>query len=130
MARNDLGKICGKTVAAKLSRYAAPVPSPISVNILGLRCTIDIQKRSINGQPPHNTTGVASKSSIQFRVAAGQCMGSQCAPIATTRIGTDSAALTQNLRHMDSYSGSASASASTSMGSSAIPQSGHEPGPI
>jgi hypothetical protein len=39
-----------------------PVPRAISVNMLRLRLTIDIQPRSKKGQPAQRTTGVASTS--------------------------------------------------------------------
>src|ERR1700731_4568142 len=108
--------MCGNTVAARLSRYAAPVPSPISVNIFGLRFARDIQKRSKNGQPPHNTAGVASTNSIQLRAAAENGSRNQCAPMSITSSGIERAALTHNLRDMLSYSGSAAATADTSTG--------------
>ena len=51
-----------KASRPRCRRYAVPVPSAISVNIFRLRFTIDAQPRSKNGQPPHRTTGVASRA--------------------------------------------------------------------
>src|SRR5205823_14490787 len=128
MLRNEAGNTCGKNVVATLSRYAALVPKPISVNMFGLRLTSDAQKRSKNGQPPHNTTGVANANSIKLRTL---CVSRKpSANIDSTSTGNDIAALTQNRRRIESYSGSASTSAKTSIGSSAIPHFGHAPGPI
>ena len=43
-----------------------PTPIAISVNMFGLRLTIDAHARTKNGQPAQKTTGVASASPIQF----------------------------------------------------------------
>ena len=48
--------------AKTLKPNAAAVPSAISVNMFRLRLTMDCQPRTKNGQPPHSTTGVASRS--------------------------------------------------------------------
>src|SRR6266436_1544137 len=130
MPRKDAGKIFGKKVAATLSRYAAPVPSPISVNILGLRLTSEDQKRSKNGQPPQSTTGVASRNSMPFRTVGARCRPSDSPSMESSSTGSDKPALTQKRRRIESYSGSASTSANTSIGSSAMPQMGQLPGPI
>ncbi len=45
MRRSEAGKICGAMVATTLYTYATPVPSPISVNMFGLRLTSEVQKR-------------------------------------------------------------------------------------
>ena len=42
------------------------MPSAISVNMLRFRVTTEAQPRTKNGQPAHNTTGVASTSCSQF----------------------------------------------------------------
>ena len=46
-----------------------------------------------------------------------------------TTSGSETAALTQKRKRIDSYSGSDSTTASTSIGSSAMPQIGQDPGP-
>ena len=48
-----------------LKTHATPVPMAISVNMLRLRVFREAQPRSKNGQPAHNTTGVASTSWTQ-----------------------------------------------------------------
>src|SRR5438105_1617079 len=72
--------------------YDVPTPKAISVNMFGLRCTSDSQARSKNGQPHHNTTGVASRSWIQLSTR----MSSRCSRrpgtrslIAMEKTGTD-----------------------------------------
>src|SRR5712692_10763537 len=129
MLRKEAGKICGKKVATTLSRYAAPVPNPISVNIFGLRLTSEDQKRSKNGQPPQRTTGVARKNSIAFRTDGARRRPRDSPSMEKSKRGKDKAALTQNRRRMESYSGSASTSEKTSIGSSAMTQTGKVPGP-
>src|SRR5580704_4818297 len=129
MSRNEAGEICGRVVATTLSRYAAPVPKPISVNILGLRWTTDAQKRWKNGQPPHTTTGVARTNWSQLRAPDDRGSLSASPNMAISKTGRESAALTQNRRNIESYSGSASTSAKASIGSSAMPQIGQDPGP-
>src|ERR1700740_3852382 len=124
MPRKDAGKIFGKKVVTTLSRYAAPVPSPISVNMFGLRLTSEAQKRWKNGQPPHSTTGVARKNSIRSRVSGARRRPIDSPSIDKSRTGGDSATLHQKRRRIESYSGSLSASAKTSMGSSAMPHLG------
>src|SRR5713226_4226634 len=128
MSRKDAGKIRVKKVATKLSKYAAPVPRPISVNIFGLRLTSDDQKRSKKGQPPQRTTGVARRNSTLFRTVGVKCRPSDSPNMERSRTGRDNVALTQNRRRIESYSGSASTSARISTGSSAIPQMGQLPG--
>src|SRR5205807_498704 len=101
-----------------------------SVNMFGLRLTSEAQKRSKNGQPPHSTTGVARRNSTKFRTASERGKPSFSPNMESSKIGSDKAALTQNRRRIESYSGSASTSANTSIGSSAIPHFGQTPGPI
>src|ERR1700681_1028338 len=101
----------------------------MSVNILGLRFSSDIQKRSKNGAPPHTTTGVASAISIQLRVSDENGSGNESPTMAITRNGSKKAPLAHTLRDILTYSGSARASADTSTGSRAMPQIGQEPGP-
>src|SRR3954464_5585565 len=105
--------------------YAAPTPSPMSVNIFGLRLTSDVQKRSSNGHPHHSTTGVASASCNQF---ATEC-GIACATAGTmcSSNGTVNASPIQKRRVMSRSSGFSS-SAITDIGSRAIPQMGQDPG--
>ena len=56
----------GKSVATTLNTYAAPTPRAISVNMFRCMVITDDHPRWKNGQPPHNTTGVAKANSIQF----------------------------------------------------------------
>jgi hypothetical protein len=65
MVRNDAGIAWRKIRAKTLYRYAEPVPSPISVNMLRLRFRTDAQARSKKGQPLHSTTGVANTNCTQ-----------------------------------------------------------------
>src|SRR6266568_1675824 len=104
----------------------------ISVNIFGLRRTIEAHPRSNNGQPPQTTTGVARTSSVQVRRLPERKPPCPAAisDMARKKIGAVSAALTQNRRDILSSSGSACSSAVTWRGSSAIPQIGHAPGPF
>src|SRR5207244_9291853 len=119
-----------KKVASTLSKYAAPVPSPISVNMFGLRLTSEDQKRSKKGHPPQRTTGVARKNSIPFRTAGVSWAPIRSPTMERSRSGRDNTALIQKRCRMESYSGSASTSAKTSIGSRAMPQIGQLPGPI
>src|SRR5580693_2072075 len=106
---------------------------PISVNILGLRLTSEVQKRWKNGQPAQSTTGVANANSTQesdpdWDVA---CTAGQFGIIWYMSInirGAVSARLTQKRRVMLRSSGLSSATAVTVRGSSAMPQIGQEPG--
>src|SRR6266849_7146789 len=105
MPRKEAGKICGKKVAITLSRYAAPVPNPISVNMFGLRLTSDDQKRWKKGQPPQRTTGVARRNSMPFRTAGVRCRPNDSPAMERTRSGSDNAALIQKRTRIESYSG-------------------------
>src|SRR5262249_47521191 len=101
------------------------------VNIFGLRFTSDAQKRAKNGQPPHKTTGEASANWRPCRAGggSGSAMGSpNIASSTTPRLG---AALTQNPGGIERYAGSAASGESfgtKSIGSSAMPHTGHVPG--
>src|SRR5678815_4471547 len=113
-----------------LNTYATVTPSPINVNIFGLRFTTDCQARSKNGQPPQSTTGVASASSIQIRTLIGN---NRAKPginslIPMTNTGTVNRVLTQNLRRISTSSGFSSSDKETVRGSKAIPQIGQLPG--
>src|SRR5215510_8207190 len=98
--------------------------------MFGLRFTSEVQKRSKNGQPPQSTTGVARKNSIEFRTGGETPRPTDSPNMESSKTGSDNAALIQKRSRMESYSGSASTSAKTSIGSSAIPQIGQVPGPI
>jgi len=99
-------------VAATLSRYAAPVPSPISVNMFGVRFTSDDQKRSKKGQPPQSTARcVARRNSTPFERWARDARRTTHQIMENSRTGSDNAALTQKRRSIAWYSGSASTSA-------------------
>src|SRR5260370_22137822 len=117
MPRKEAGKIRGKKVAKTLSRYAAPVPNPIRVNIFGLRLRSEDKKRTKKGHPPQRTTGVARKNSIALRTCGARCKPSDSPSMESNRTGSDSAALIQNRRGIESYSGSASTSANTAIAS-------------
>src|SRR5215470_871187 len=106
MSRIVEGNNRGKRVPVTLSRYAAAVPSPISVNMFGLRFTIDCQKRAKNGHPPQSTTGVARRKAIPLLAPLDTASEIQSPPIARKRSGAESAALTQNRLRIESYSGS------------------------
>ncbi len=84
---------------------------------------MDAQARSKIGHPAQSTTGLASASSSH-----GQCKPKNINPSKIADGGT----LNQNRRSMSVYSGfTSSAEARVKLtGSSAIPQMGHEPGPI
>src|SRR5262245_2618485 len=99
--------------------------------MFGLRFTSEAQKRSKNGQPPHKTTGAESASSDQCRAEVDIGRPSVSPNIPSSKTGRLSTAPTQNRLRMETYSGSGptSPAATTSIGSSAIPHFGHEPGP-
>src|SRR6266480_114474 len=95
--------------------------------MFGLRFFSDSQNLRKKGQPPHHTTGVARSSSIYLEYlncAANPSIGA----IATNSNGALSTALTQR-RRVRSRS-SESSSTPPSIGTSAMPHFGHEPGPI
>jgi hypothetical protein len=87
-----------------------------------VRAAIDdrLPPRAKNGAPPHSTTGVASASWISGRHSI----------IASSRTGTANATLTRKRRVMSVSSSFSGSSAVISTGSSAMPQMGHDPGPI
>ncbi len=62
MVAERVGEDSGKNVATTLDRYAAPVPSAMSVNMLRLRFAIDFAPRSKKGYPPQRTTGVERRN--------------------------------------------------------------------
>ncbi len=123
----------GTRVATTLKRYATPTPSAMSVNMFGLRLTIDCHPRAKKGAPPHSTTGVASASWTQIPALAGtRCRArpGSISLIASRNTGTVSARLTRNRRVMSTSSSFSGSSAVISSGSSAMPHSGQDPGPI
>ena len=105
----------------------------ISVNMLGLRLTIETQKRWKNGQPPHKTTGVLRRNWIHSRTwneaTRPSGLPGIISPMASNRTGTLNARLTQKRRVMSRSSGFSSSTAAV-RGSSAIPQIGHAPGSV
>ena len=114
-----------------LNNQATPVPIAISVNMFSFRVRTEVQPRSKNGQPAHNTTGVARTSWIHAETPAemvSRIAGTRSAPMPSTSTGIASAAATQNRRVMSASSGLGPESAVTVTGSSAIPQIGHAPG--
>src|SRR6267154_3242567 len=96
----------------------------MSVNMFGLRLTSDDQKRSKKGQAPQRTTGVARRNSTTLRMVGVRWRPSDSPIMESTRTGSDNAALIQKRERMESYSGSASTCAKTSIGSRAMPQMG------
>src|SRR5919108_2585128 len=100
--------------------------------MLRLRLTIEAQPRWKNGQPPQSTTGVARASCNQFNRRGEKPRWTGCPGIksdmARKAIGTLSATEIQNRRVISTSSGLASSSKVTVLGSSAMPQIGHEPG--
>ena len=115
-----------------LNTNAAPVPSPIRLNIFSFQVAKDRQPRTKNGQPPHRTTGEASAACSQpARVSPMRCMRARPGTnslMVMASSGNDSATLTQNRRVM-SRSSLSSSEAVASNGSNAMPQIGHVPGP-
>src|SRR5437879_10954222 len=97
-----------------------------------LRFTIDCQPRTKKGQPPQRTTGLARTNSSHVTVRTEIRLSSgapgRYAPIAASRIGIVSATLTQKRRVMLVSSGFFSSSAEATLGSSAMPQIGQDPG--
>ena len=112
----------------------------ISVNMLGLRNLIDAQPRWKNGQPHQRTMGVASANSIQLprrgvrACAAGSSdissamMRGIMRTMAKAMSGMPMMTLVQKRRVMSRSSGFSSVATVTVLGSSAMPQMGHEPG--
>ena len=97
-----------------------------------LRLTSDCHARTKNGQPPHNTIGVASKNSIQLSVCI-EATRSSGRPgteslMAMIKSGTVSTTPIQNRLVMSTSSGFASSAIVTVRSSSAMPQIGQAPG--
>src|SRR5439155_4288461 len=111
---------------------AVPTPIAINVNMLRLRLTIEAQPRWKNGQPPQRATGVARASCNQFNRRGEKLRWTGCPGIksdmARKAIGRLSATEIQNRRFIWTSSGLACSSKVTVLGSSAMPQIGHEPG--
>ena len=97
------------------------------------RLTNEAQPRWKNGQPHHNTTGVASRNSTSCRCVNVIIFGTKpvhiSAVIAITNTGTANATPIQKRRVMSSSSGFSSFAA-TVLGSSAMPQIGQSPGSL
>ncbi len=131
MVRSDGGKSRGTRVATALYRYATPTPMAIRVNMLGLRNFTDAQPRWKNGQPHHNTIGVARRNSIALPSAGetSRSAGPMRSMAKATR-GMPSATLHQKRRVMSRSSGFSSSAAVTVRGSSAMPQIGQKPGSV
>src|SRR5690554_305161 len=119
-------------VATTENRYAAPVPIPISVHILGLRLTTDAQARLKNGAAAQTTTGVARISSAHLATVSpsqSRTGNPTIGPMATIRMGIVSAAETLSRKEKSTSSGfGPSSAAGTPIGSSAIPHLGQSPG--
>src|SRR5579883_2502828 len=98
--------------------------------MFGLRFTSEFQNLSRNGHPHHSTTGEASRNSTPFFTPGARCRPNASPNIESASSGSENAAPTQSRFHIDSYSGSACSSVVISIGSSAMPQIVHVPGPM
>src|SRR4051794_15569851 len=129
MLRNDGGNALGKSAAATLYKYAAPVPMPMSVNMFRCRETIDAAARTKNGQPHQRTTGVAKASSIHgsHGFIASLCMPN-ISDMPRKSSGIEKIRLMTKRRRMSSSSAFGASSSDAVIGSSAIPQIGQTPG--
>ena len=98
--------------------------------MFGLRNLTEAQPRWKNGQPHHSTMGVARANSIQVP-ARGEstCARGPMRSMAYATKGTPSTTLVQKRRVMSRSSGFSSCAGVTVIGSSAMPQIGHAPGP-
>jgi hypothetical protein len=129
---NACGRMPGATVATTLNVHATPVPIAMSVNMLRLRVRIEAQPRSKNGQPAHNTTGVARRSWSHIpswaETSAASGWPGMMSAIARTTTGTVSAMPMRRRRVMSISSWLGGSIALIAAGSSAIPQIGQFPG--
>ena len=93
--------------------------------MFGLRNLMDAQPRAKKGQPHHSTTGVASANSIQVASrGVSMCISGPMRNMASATSGTPSSTLVQKRRVIWR-----SSAAVAVIGSSAMPQIGHAPGP-
>src|SRR3990167_4214722 len=103
----------------------------MSVNIFRLRRITEAAPRSKKGYPPHKTTGVAKKNSIQFTNFIGNILSKglpgSISKKARMTIGSERNKLTQNRRDRSRYS-LFSAETEASVGSSDMPHLGQSPG--
>ncbi len=107
---------------------------PMSVNMFRLRLITDLTPRTKNGQPAHRMTGVPSASSTQSAArsprASRMTPSPTNGPIVSASSGTVSTAPIQRRRLKSTSSGfGPSSGAGTPIGSRAMPQIGHSPGP-
>jgi len=97
--------------------------------MFGLRVRIDATQRSKKGHPAHNTTGVASTSSVPLR-SAGESEGDRTWPnIARMNTTPVSGSVHQKRRLKSVSSGFSACPAPGISGSSAMPHLGQTPGP-
>jgi len=101
---------------------------PMSVNMLGLRTTTEVQARRKNGPAPQSTTGVASTIWAQDPPRAGSARPS-ISDMVMAKSGKVRIAQTHRRRFMSTSSGFASGPAATVCGSSAMPHIGQAAGP-
>src|SRR5690554_2376829 len=106
--------------------YAAPVPSPISVHMFGLRFTTDCQPRMKKGCPAQRTTGVDNTNSTHVCVVMSN-QPSWGPNMASTVTMTVNGRVHQNLREKSLSSGFSSSRLGIK-GSSAMPHFGQLPG--
>ncbi len=105
----------------------------MSVNMFGLRFTIECQPRTKNGRPLQRTTGVAKTSSIHPR-SVGECIRSSGRPGMYSRIAIRTSGIVRttpirNRRVMSASSTFSTSSVAPAIGSRAMPQIGQLPGP-
>src|SRR5829696_9674375 len=106
--RNAGGSDAGASSANTLNAYAAPVPSPIRLNMLRFHERNDAHARSKNGLPHQSTTGVASAACIQLSpllpIQRAAAKAGLISLIASTTSGIVNKRLTRNRRAMSSSS--------------------------
>src|SRR5437867_6563317 len=104
----------------------------MSVNMFGLRLTIEAQPRWKKGHPPHSTTGAVNASCIRLSQRGGKEIfmdsGMAISDIARSRSGAVRLRLIQNRWLISASSGLTSSTAAGVLGSRAMPQMGQEPG--
>ncbi len=125
----------GSTVAAALKSQAAPVPSPMRVNMLKWRVRSESQARSKKGQPPHSTTGADATSCIQAsgRTPKRRVTGWPGSMSAIDRLKTNITGTSESQKRRVMFSSSGFLSLKmgippTTSGSSAMPQIGQGTG--
>ena len=96
--------------------------------MLGLRWRMDCAQRWKKGQAAQSTTGVLKANSSQVRTVGGM-MSRYMPPMASSSVAALNGSVHQKRRRKSVSSGFSSSSSEGSIGSSAMPHSGHVPGP-